>query len=57
MPKDEPTQDQPVMDGAEDATAQEKRDGRQDQIDADEVRDAAVATERESKGETSRVVE
>lgn len=45
------------MDGAEDATAQEKRDGRQDQIDADEVRDAAVATERESKGETSRVVE
>ena len=35
------TQNGPVMDGANDATEQEKQDGREDQIDADNARDDA----------------
>ena len=40
------TQNGPVMDGANDATEQEKQDGREDQIVADNARD-------ESEGDAS----
>ncbi|MFM9920864.1 hypothetical protein [Lacisediminihabitans sp. H27-G8] len=42
MAPDEKTQDEPIMDGATEAKAQEKLDGGQDQARADAKRDATL---------------
>lgn len=42
MASDKTTQDEPIMDGATEATVQEKVDGERDQADADAKRDAAL---------------
>lgn len=42
MNSNDKTQDAPMMDGATEATEEEKQAGRQDQIDADANRDAGL---------------
>jgi hypothetical protein len=42
MNSDDKTQDAPMMDGATEATEEEKQAGRQDQIDADATRDGGL---------------
>jgi hypothetical protein len=42
MTSDEKTQDAPMMDGANEATEEEKRAGREDQIQADTARDGGL---------------
>jgi hypothetical protein len=42
MNSNDKTQDAPMMDGATEATEEEKQAGRQDQIDADATRDAGL---------------
>jgi hypothetical protein len=42
MNSNDKTQDAPMMDGATEATEEEKQAGRQDQIDADDTRDAGL---------------
>jgi hypothetical protein len=42
MTENKNTQDAPIMDGANEATEEEKQAGRQDQIEADNNRDAGL---------------
>jgi hypothetical protein len=42
MNSNDKTQDAPMMDGATEATEEDKQAGRQDQIDADATRDAGL---------------